>query len=140
MSFSGRNIQNFKGHFPVAMSSEQNPGGLAICTKGHETRKAKKIGNISGRISVMICIWRFPKMGGTPKSSNFLNGFSTVNHLAIGVSAFQPRGISAIFHCPRNYGSCWWWSYSWSSAHRRSCKDLCKGSPCEKEFSIICNK
>jgi hypothetical protein len=42
MSFSGRNIQNFKGHFPVAMSLEQNPGGLAICTKGQETRKAKK--------------------------------------------------------------------------------------------------
>ena len=37
-------------------------------------------------------IWRFPKMGGTPKFPNhpFIDGISIINHPAIGVHPVHP--------------------------------------------------
>ena len=44
-------------------------------------------------------IWRFPKMGGTPKSS-ISKGFSTINHPAIGLPPFMETTISAVGYAP----------------------------------------
>ena len=68
-------------------------GGIGLSNNGGMT---KYICNIHTVIDTYTYVWRFPKNGGTPKSSSFI-GFSMINHLFLGAPIFQEHNPPFFF-------------------------------------------